>query len=351
MVARAAADVGQPRLAHGRHRRLPLRHQAERTLKGAKLEPIAVYTVCRLLEQKKEQNELLQARLAARDAAAAAVKLAPIALYDERRRREHSGKPAECQPAAREEPDAAPCAPAPPTTPQPPVLGTRTGTLPETPLLQPVQSLPEPEPPTVALERCAECQPATREELCASPRAPEPEPTTPAPVRARTGTLPATPLPQTPLPAELSSVFDEVASPELVANCASVPLESPVLPAAPSVLPPVPSVRALPFAPALERVRLRRRWVPLWPLPPAEAEVCEVNVCFSREAHGRKERRERPPRLRDKGEGEVREQRERGRKRKRIGGRFCVCFAGAGGGANRQPAGARKGFPGLVPGV
>ena len=59
-------------------------------------------------------------RLAAHEEAAAAVKLGPIALFNERRRRERSGEPAECQPAACEEPDA---------VSQPPVLGTRTGTL------------------------------------------------------------------------------------------------------------------------------------------------------------------------------------------------------------------------------
>ena len=79
---------------------------------------------------------------------------------------------------------------------------------------------------------------------------------------------------------------------------------------------------ALPFAPAPERVRSRRRRVPR-PLPLDEAEACEVNVCFLREAHGRKEKRERPPRLRDKGggESEVIEQRER--KRKRASGPVC----------------------------
>ena len=85
----------------------------------------------------------------AHEEAAAAVKLGPIALFNERRRRERSGEPAECQPAACEEPDAASHLP---------VLGTRAGTLLETPLLQPVQSLPEPEPPPTASGYPAECQ-------------------------------------------------------------------------------------------------------------------------------------------------------------------------------------------------
>ena len=57
-------------------------------------------------------------RLAAHEEAAAAVKLGPIALFNKRRRRERFGEPAGCQPAAREEPDAAP---------QPPTHGSEIG--------------------------------------------------------------------------------------------------------------------------------------------------------------------------------------------------------------------------------
>ena len=130
--------------------------------------------------------------------------------------------------------------------------------------------------------------------------------------------LPGTPLLQSvAVPAELSPVFDEVASPQPTVVRVSASPESPESPLRPPLAaPPAPlSVRALPFTPAPEPVRLRRRRVPLWPLPPDEAEACEVNVCFSREVHGRKERRERPPHLRDKGvEVEVRK-RKRARER------------------------------------
>ena len=161
------------------------------------------------------------------------------------------------------------------------------------------------------------CQLVALEELDAAPRAPEPG----TPRLLETPLLPETPLPQLAVPAKLSPVFDEVASPVPAVICASGPLESPMRPllAAPPVL---PSVRVCLFAPAPERVRSRRRRVPR-PLPLDEAEACEVNVCFLREAHGRKEKRERPPRLRDKGggESEVIEQRER--KRKRASGPVC----------------------------
>ena len=196
------------------------------------------------------------------------VKLAPIVPFNQHRRREGSGEPTECQPATREELDAAP------PTPQPPVLGTRTGTPPETPLLQLVQSLPEPEPPTMAFEYPAECQPAAREELCASPSALEPEPTPLTPMRGiRTVPLPETSLLQpAAVLAELSPVFDEVVSPQPAVVCVSASPRSRRLIVSGSTA-DLPSVRALPFTPVPEPVRLRRRWVPLWPLPPDEAEV------------------------------------------------------------------------------
>ena len=132
------------------------------------------------------------------------VKLAPIALFNQRRRCEGSGEPTECQPATREELDAAP-----PT----PVLGMLTVPLPETPLLQPAAVL-----------------------------------------------------------AELSPVFDEVVSPQPAVVCVSASPRSRRLIVSGSTA-DLPSVRALPFTPVPEPVRLRRRWVPLWPLPPFEAEV------------------------------------------------------------------------------
>ena len=77
--------------------------------------------------------------------------------------------------------------------------------------------------------------------------------------------------------------------------------QSPIRPLPTAALSP-PSA-ALPVPVSQEPARARRRRVPLLPLPPGEAARCEVNVCFCREAHGRKEKRERPPRLRDKGSG------------------------------------------------
>ena len=142
-------------------------------------------------------------------------------------------------------------------------------------------------------------RPELRSALCE----PAPEPIcTPLPrLLSEPAPMLDTPLQQPAAPNDLSPVFDEVASPQpAVVGSAALP-QSPMRPLPTAALPP-PSA-ALPVPVSQEPARARRRRVPLLPLPSGEAARCEVNVCFSREAHGRKEKRERPPRLRDKGSG------------------------------------------------